>query len=243
MKNAKLKKFTLIELLVVIAIIGILTTILVPSLSKARLKAQTAVCKSNLRQMVVGQMLYSQDNNDRVFATFYGAEWVYQTGWRGDDAVHTADETFYDGNTGFLEPYTGDRHSQTYNCPATLYDSDSDVFRIDQGRSYEGFMQRNNNKPETLNEAYFTLGNARLFEDASRKPFFQDYTAEVGGASDGGNMKNLGGTIVHGNTGRLNLAVTDGSVIVFTFPTAHWSLFNNADWVPYYEKAIGENAN
>ncbi len=44
-----MKRFTLIELLVVVAIIGILITLLVPSLAKAREASYSAVCKSNLK--------------------------------------------------------------------------------------------------------------------------------------------------------------------------------------------------
>ena len=46
-----MKKFTLIELLVVVGILGILVSLLLPSLSKAREKGKSAVCKSNLKQV------------------------------------------------------------------------------------------------------------------------------------------------------------------------------------------------
>jgi prepilin-type N-terminal cleavage/methylation domain-containing protein len=237
-----MKKFTLIELLVVVAIIGILASILMPSLTKARLKGQSAVCKNNLKQMVLGQILYSDDNEERVFSTFYGAEWMTRTNWVGNPWLNIPGGDFHDGNTGFLEPYCGDADSATYQCPATYYDRNSEVYRIDQGRSYEGFMLRNESVPEKLNDVYFTLGNAKLFEDASRKPFFWDYTAPIGD-NTAGNMKSIGGTSIHGNTGKLNLAVTDGSVVPINLPTAHWSLFNNVNWVPYFERALGEDAN
>lgn len=54
MCGSKMRKFTLIELLVVVAIIGILSSLLLPSLSNAREQAQTAVCLSNIKQVGVG---------------------------------------------------------------------------------------------------------------------------------------------------------------------------------------------
>jgi len=62
----KTKLFTLAELMVVLAIIGILASLLMPTLRRARWEAQKAVCLNNEQQQYIGYSLYSQDNNGRV---------------------------------------------------------------------------------------------------------------------------------------------------------------------------------
>jgi prepilin-type N-terminal cleavage/methylation domain-containing protein/prepilin-type processing-associated H-X9-DG protein len=77
--------FTLIELLVVIAIIAILAAILFPVFAKAREKARTSACQSNLKQLALAIRMYAGDYDDTLvdsldtFGSAWPSSWVMRT--------------------------------------------------------------------------------------------------------------------------------------------------------------------
>src|SRR5665213_2657628 len=79
----KAQGFTLIELLVVIAIIAILSAILFPVFAKVREKARQTSCLSNMKQLGLAFVQYSEDNDEKYICRYpapgnFGDSWCSQ---------------------------------------------------------------------------------------------------------------------------------------------------------------------
>jgi prepilin-type N-terminal cleavage/methylation domain-containing protein/prepilin-type processing-associated H-X9-DG protein len=135
--------FTLIELLVVIAIIGLLAAILFPAFARARENARRSSCQSNLKQMALGVIQYTQDFDERSPPSFPGVrvDFYASGGFNAapvppasgePGALHRSNifdasppnEVWVNGNyrtfQDLIFPYV--KSSQIFSCPSARYD-------------------------------------------------------------------------------------------------------------------------
>jgi prepilin-type N-terminal cleavage/methylation domain-containing protein/prepilin-type processing-associated H-X9-DG protein len=142
--------FTLIELLVVIAIIAILAAILFPVFARAREKARQASCESNLKQIMLGMLMYAQDYDEKNVSLFYGSGPVDRT--TPDDGQMVG----YSWRTA-VQPYT--KNWQILTCPSAEAGYDNTIRRTQGWKGLQGCYGYNmtnvSGRPDAESMAWF----------------------------------------------------------------------------------------
>ncbi len=181
------KAFTLIELLTVIAIIGILASILVPTVAQVRESGRRAKCLSNLRQIAQANVMYATDHDGQLPQPNWGTDsdgWLYE-----GSPVAGGRNPISPVRSGQLWDYL--ESEEIYRCPTDWLNQD-ELFeaRDQQLSSYcmNGSASGYSGGPG-LNMESFRSDAIMFWEADERTPFFYN---------DGSNFPTEGISLRHG---------------------------------------------
>jgi prepilin-type N-terminal cleavage/methylation domain-containing protein/prepilin-type processing-associated H-X9-DG protein len=152
--------FTLIELLVVIAIIAILAAILFPVFARAREKARQTSCLSNVKEIVLAEIMYRQDY-DQIFMSVADSAGPMSSPW---GSISLADT--YNHWPAFLQPYVQNR--QIFYCPSGNRTDTSLPLTDNYGWNHDGTWRKCESKIDQPAQMYLFFDSHSQFVISSR---------------------------------------------------------------------------
>jgi prepilin-type N-terminal cleavage/methylation domain-containing protein/prepilin-type processing-associated H-X9-DG protein len=163
--------FTLVEMLVVVAISGLLAALLLPTLSKARGRAEAMACLNNTRQLGLAWQLYADDHegflaynlgmNGSTFRT--NLNWVNNVMTWDLSSDNTNIATLTDASLG---PYAGNA-SRIYHCP-----SDRSLSTLQRAAGWDRRIRSYSMNAMVGNAGAFSAGGANT-NNPGYKQFFK----------------------------------------------------------------------
>ena len=169
--------FTLIELLVVIAIIAILAGMLLPAMNKAKQSAQGIQCMNNARQLMLGVLLYADDQQDRIPPNQDGTQGntanetnsVWVRGWMRYGQSHPDHTNTLFLKTSHIAPYANSL--DIWRCPGDRSTSihGGQVYPRVRNFSMNG-MVNGHSKPNWDNTGFITFQRLSDFSRGNASP-------------------------------------------------------------------------
>ncbi|MGZ0655462.1 type II secretion system protein [Coraliomargarita sp. W4R72] len=214
-KSPHASAFTLIELLTVIAIIAVLAGILIPTIGRVRVSAESSKCVSNLRNIGVGALGFAASNNGR-YPTLRGAT-EPGAAWEGP---------FW---TDQIEPYVGSKSgadlkqqnmtdTSSFYCPsAELHHAISD-YGVNQAVIIEPDSENSPGLPtvrvQDPSRVIFAVDCGRIWQGTQEIGSWTIPTAWVANPASAP-WQATGPQPFHGDS--LNVLYCDGSVVSMTY--------------------------
>ena len=204
--HARRAGFTLIELLVVISIIALLIALLLPAVKRARDSARISVCSSQVRQLVLADRMYAEDNDGWLPPSSFSGQW-HASLWNYT-ITQFGDSTFWHGYGLLFEdeyilsaevPWCPSMQPQP-GFPAIDEGIDlitrllSDMQRVGQIRLRTMYVQRSTWDYDSQRDPLATLevdtnNSTTVLSDMIRQSGVQSH-------ADGGNMGYMDGHVV-----------------------------------------------
>lgn len=237
MKTKTQHGFTLIELLVVIAIIGILASMLLPVLAKAKAKGNMVKSLNNLKQIRLAMEMWSDDMFDGQNPNYYGQAW-----WT-DFWMHKAIRYNDNNHKVVFSPATVEKkriNGSNFGNTKLAWNWNNDDPKINNGNSIAGSYAFNGWQHPDMRLPFDNLYQDTSEGQPDKAPMMSDAVWVDAWPSannappptwKGGNNSSMARVCVDRHNGRSLVVFNDGHAEAVELPNL-WTLHWHKNWTP-----------